>query len=89
MDEERIAVEYQVKGKSERIYVEDTDLKSEEAAQEIDGRQVLVKEVEFQDPGLQLVRVHVLNLKIRVETPLRIYVTEDFLIDGGVSKIND
>ena len=48
-----------------------------------------VNEIEFQNPGLDIIRIHVLNLKERVDSALRIYVTEDFLIDGGKSRMSD
>ena len=69
------------------MYVSDDELKSTNKS--IYGKDVVLKEVEYENPNLLSIRIHVLNLKKREETPLRIYVTEDFLIDGGLEKISE
>lgn len=84
--DERIQIEYQLKGIPAQ-FVEDDELRGR--VEEVDGKKVAVKETTMSDGRLEYIRIHVLNMKERVETPLKIYVTEDFLIDGGIGSISE
>lgn len=59
------------------------------STEEVNGKRVAVKSTSISNRNLEYIRLHILNLKKRDETPLKIYVTEDFLVDGGFGSISE